>query len=160
MTASTAGLTDLLKKDNPWKWTPEHQKMFEEIKTKMTSAPCLGVPRPLGEFLLVTDASNVGGGGSFFQWQSLTGEERNAIPHETIVTGVLPNGVLRKENDLSMLILVPLGHWNWKWSGARSRYATYEQELLAGILVLSGQSRIFNRNKIAWLCDQKAVESF
>ena len=38
--------------------------------------------------------------------------------------------------------LVPLGHWNWKSNQAQSNYSTYDHELLAGLLVLSSQSRL------------------
>ena len=52
-----------------------------------------------------------------------------------------------------------LGHWNWRWNQARSSYSTYDQELLAGMLVLSLQSRLLGSNPIVWLCDQKPVKS-
>ena len=55
---------------------------------------------------------------------------------------------------------MPLGHWNWKWNQARSNYSTYDQELLAGMLVLSSQSRLLGSNPIVWLCDQEPVNSF
>ena len=54
---------------------------------------------------------------------------------------------------------MPLGHWNWKWNQARSNYSTYDQELLAGMLVLSSQSRLLGSNPIVWLCDQEPVKS-
>ena len=41
----------------------------------MAKAKCLGVPRAQGEIILVTNASNVGGGGRLFQWQALENEE-------------------------------------------------------------------------------------
>ena len=41
----------------------------------MANAKCLGVPRAEGEIFLVTDASNMGGGGTLFQWQALEKEE-------------------------------------------------------------------------------------
>ena len=41
----------------------------------MASAKCLGVPRARGETIPVTDASNVGGGGTLFQLQALEKEE-------------------------------------------------------------------------------------
>ena len=44
----------------------------------MGNAKCLGVPRVLGEIILVTDASNVGGGGTLFRWQALEKEEFNS----------------------------------------------------------------------------------
>ena len=57
-------------------------------------------------------------------------------------------------------VLVPLGHWNWKWNQARGNYSTYEQELLAGVLVLSSQARLLKRNPVVWLCDQEPVGTF
>ena len=56
--------------------------------------------------------------------------------------------------------LVPLGHWNWKSNQARSNYSTYDQEILAGMLVLSFQSRLIGTNPIVWLCDQEPVKTF
>ena len=55
---------------------------------------------------------------------------------------------------------MPLGHWNWNWNQARSYYSTCDQELLAGMLVLSSQSRLLGSNPIVWLCDQEPVKSF
>ena len=54
---------------------------------------------------------------------------------------------------------MPLGHWNWEWNQARSNYSTYDQELLAGMLVLSSQSGLLGSNPIVWLCDQGPVKS-
>ena len=45
--------------------------MFDELKDKVANAKCLGVLRAQGEIIPVTDASNVGGGGTLFQWQAL-----------------------------------------------------------------------------------------
>ena len=56
--------------------------------------------------------------------------------------------------------LVPLGCWNWKWNPARSHYSTYEQELLAGVLVIAAQSRIIHDLPLCWLCDQEATKHF
>ena len=41
----------------------------------MANAKCLCVPRAQGENIPVTDAGNVGGGGTLFQWQALEKEE-------------------------------------------------------------------------------------
>ena len=54
---------------------------------------------------------------------------------------------------------MPLGHWNWKWNRARSNYSTYNQELLAGMLVLPSQSRLLGSNAIVCLCDREPVKS-
>ena len=55
---------------------------------------------------------------------------------------------------------MPLCHWNWKWNQARSNYSTYDQDLLAGMLVLSSWSEPLGSNPIVWLCDQEPVKSF
>ena len=41
----------------------------------MANTKCLGVLRAQREIILLTDASNVGGGGTLFQWQALEKEE-------------------------------------------------------------------------------------
>ena len=56
--------------------------------------------------------------------------------------------------------LVPLGHWTWKSNQARSSYITYDQEFLAGMLVLCSQSRLLGTNPIVWVCDQEPVKTF
>ena len=66
-TYTSAVLTDLIKKSTTWRWGPQEQQAFDELKDKVANAKCLGVPRAQGEIILVTDASNVGGGGRWFQ---------------------------------------------------------------------------------------------
>ena len=39
-------------------------------------------------------------------------------------------------------------------------YSTYDQELLAGMLGLSPQSRLYGTNPIVWLCYQEPVKTF
>ena len=56
-------------------------------------------------------------------------------------TGLNRDGSLKHDHPSSEWQLVPLGHWNWKWNQARSNYSIYDQELLAGMPVLSSQSR-------------------
>ena len=158
-TATSAELSDLTKKNSKWEWTDRHQKLFDELKEKMASLDCLGTPRALGEFLTVTDACQVGGGATLFQWQWLCTEEVQALP-DGLVTGVNRDGTLKTNNPGAQWVLVPIGHWNWKWNDTRRRYGTYEQELLAGVLVLASQTRLLNGNRVVWLCDQKAVETF
>ena len=61
-TYSSAPLTDLIKKATPWRWTAREEECFQELKKKIASSKCLGVPRPKSEIVLITDASDVGGG--------------------------------------------------------------------------------------------------
>ena len=67
---------------------------------------------------------------------------------------------MKSDYDSQEWRLVPLGDWNWKWNAARSHYHTYEQEMLAGVLVLASQHRILGTNPITWLCDQDSVKYF
>ena len=56
--------------------------------------------------------------------------------------------------------MVPLGHWNWTWNSARSNYSVYEGELLAGVLLLSLQTRLLADNLVVWLSDQASTSIF
>ena len=55
---------------------------------------------------------------------------------------------------------MPLGHWNSKWNEARGNYSTYEQDLLARMLVLSSQAGLLGINPVVGLCDQEPVRTF
>ena len=57
-----------------WRWGPQEQQRFDELKDKVANTKCLGVPKAQGEITMVTDACNVGGGGTLFQWQALQGD--------------------------------------------------------------------------------------
>ena len=63
-TESSACLTDLTKKGVKWEWTTHHQEKFEELKQKLSDVKCLGVPKNEGEVVVITDASDTGGGAS------------------------------------------------------------------------------------------------
>ena len=70
------------------------------------------------------------------------------------------DGTLNHTYGEGEYVLVPLGHYNWKWNPTRARYDTYELELLSGVLTLASQVRILGHLPIVWLCDQKATETF
>ena len=157
-TYSSAPLTDLIKKTTPWRWTAREEECFQELKKKIASSNCLGVTRPKGEIVLITDASDVGGGGTIYQWQELNPAELTHCHYPT--NGLNRDGSLKHDYPTSEWRLVPLGHWNWIWNQARFNYSTYDQELLAGMLVLSSQSRLLGSIPIVWLCDEEPVKSF
>ena len=71
-TYSSAPLTDLIKKTTPWRWTAREEECFQELKKKIASSNCLGLPRPKGEIVLITDASDVGGPERSTNGRSLT----------------------------------------------------------------------------------------
>ena len=130
-TYSSAPLTDLIKKTTPSRWTAREEECFQALKKKIASSNCLGVPRPKGEIVLITDASDVGGGGTIYQWQDLNAAELTHCHYRT--SGLNRDGLLKHDYPTSEWRLVPLGHWNWKWNQARSNYSTYDQELLSGM---------------------------
>ena len=74
-TYTSSILTDVIKKSTTWRSGPQEQQGFDELENKVANAKCLGVPRAQGEMIVVTDGSNVGGGGTLFQWQALEEEE-------------------------------------------------------------------------------------
>ena len=66
-TYSSAPLTDLIKKTTSWRWTAREEECLQELKKKIASSNSLRVPRPKDEIVLITDASEVGGGGTIYQ---------------------------------------------------------------------------------------------
>ena len=115
-TYTSAILTDLIKKTTTWRWGPQEQQAFDELKDKAANAKCLGVPRAQGEIILVTDASNVGGGGTLFQWRALEKEEFDSAIFQWGTDGLNRDGTPKHSYPDDKWVLVPLGHWNWKWN--------------------------------------------
>ena len=77
-------LTDLIRKTTTWRWGPHEQQAFDELKDKVANAKWLGVPRPQGENILVTDVSNVGevercSSGKHWRRRSSTGPFPNGV---------------------------------------------------------------------------------
>ena len=53
-------MTQLLKKDEKFKWTAKCDKSFEELKKKLVSAPVLILPDQTKDFQVYCDASRQG----------------------------------------------------------------------------------------------------
>ncbi|CAI5484512.1 unnamed protein product [Closterium sp. Yama58-4] len=53
-----APLTDLLKKDTPFKWDTPHQQAMEQLQTALTTAPVLILPDPDKDYVVEADASD------------------------------------------------------------------------------------------------------
>jgi len=65
----TARPLNKLKSKKEWKWEEEHQKVFEELKEKITSQSVLSLPRREGKFRVETDALGHAIGGVLSQEQ-------------------------------------------------------------------------------------------
>src|SRR3954466_10865230 len=53
-------LTELLKKDKKFQWTPKCKESFQELKRRLTSAPILAPPDTKQDFEIYCDASRQG----------------------------------------------------------------------------------------------------
>ena len=84
----------------------------------MSSTNCLGVPRSKGKTILVTDACDVGGGGTLYQWQELIPTELSHCQFQT--SDLNRDDTLKHDYPANEWRLVPLGHWNRKWNQACS----------------------------------------
>lgn len=67
-------LTQLLKKDEIWKWGPEQEKAFVTLKEELCKEPILAFPDFSKQFMLTTDASGFAIGG-------ILSQERNKKEH-------------------------------------------------------------------------------
>ena len=63
-------MTRLTEEGRRFNWEKDCQTAFEQLKHFLTSAPILSYPLPEGNFVLDTDASNVGIGGVLSQVQN------------------------------------------------------------------------------------------
>ena len=159
-------LTDLLKKGRQWVWGEKEEKLVEELKEKLWRLTKLGSPKIDGEIVMMTDYSDFQGGATIFQWQKVDPEvfrlmQKTDQPktQEYCTQGVNQDGTLQ-HNYPQGFHLVPLGYFSWKWNETRTRYHTYEKELLAGILAIAINFRILAALPIIWFCDNQATRSF
>ena len=58
---------DLLHENNPWKWTDEHESLFQKLKMSLTSETELTIPNTKHPFFITVDASLIGLGAVLFQ---------------------------------------------------------------------------------------------
>jgi hypothetical protein len=96
-----APLTDLTHKDTPYSWTTQTQEAFNNLKTRMTSAPVLCIPEPECPFTVMTDASDFAVGAVLTQDQGngpqpvaftsrkMNPHERNYAAHEKETLAVM-----------------------------------------------------------------------
>ena len=58
---------DLLHENTPWKWTDEHESLFQKLKMSLTSETELTIPNTKHPFFITVDASLFGLGAVLFQ---------------------------------------------------------------------------------------------
>ena len=132
---ATYKLSELLRKNKKWKWQEDHEEAFQRLKKAVEGATDVHIPVANRPMVLFTDASEDGGGGLLLQAQvdPKTKQDR----------------------------MVFLGHWGWKWTGARQRYPMFEKELLSGVLLIASQAEVIRQaSTLHWMCDAAAVVDF
>src|SRR3954464_2826094 len=76
-------LTELLKKDKKFVWTPKCEESFQELKRRFTSAPVLAPPDPKMDFGIYCDASRQGLGCILMQDRNVVAYASRLLhPHE------------------------------------------------------------------------------
>ena len=55
-----APLTSLTKKDLKFEWKDRHERAFQELKKRLTTAPVLTIPQSGEKFTIYSDASHQG----------------------------------------------------------------------------------------------------
>ena len=58
---------DLLHENTPWKWTDEHESLFQKLEKSLTSETELTIPNTKHPFFITVDASLIGLGAVLFQ---------------------------------------------------------------------------------------------
>ena len=58
---------DLSHENTPWKWTDEHESLFQKLKMSLTSGTELTIPNTKHPFFITVDASLIGLGAVLFQ---------------------------------------------------------------------------------------------
>ena len=72
----TAPITELLKKDQIFEWTEEHDQALSRLKEAIAKDITLALPDFTKDFIIYSDASQTGVGGMLAQRDDVTGELR------------------------------------------------------------------------------------
>ena len=92
-----APLTNLLKKDTPWEWSPKCEEAFHTLKRVVTEGPVLSLPDYSKPFEVHTDASDFAIGGVLmqgehsvaFESRKLNDTERRYPVHEKEMAAII-----------------------------------------------------------------------
>lgn len=101
----SAPITDLLKKGTKFKWSPEAQDSFEQIKKLLSTAPILITPDYTKPFFIRCDASTEGVGGVLFQVDDDKNERPIAYVSQKL-RGAQRNYTVSEQECLAALVCV------------------------------------------------------
>jgi hypothetical protein len=96
-------LTDLLKKNEPFVWTSDHQQAFDSLKQALLAAPVLALPNFDKPFVVETDASDRGIGAVLMQ-------DHHPLAYLSRALGPRLRGLSTYEKE-SLAILLAVDRW-------------------------------------------------
>jgi len=82
--AIAAPLYNLTRKESDFRWTPECQDAFDELRRRLFEGPVLALPSDVGTYVLDTDASDFGLGAILSQRQ---GDQEKVIAYSSRTLG-------------------------------------------------------------------------
>ncbi|CAK9821240.1 Retrovirus-related Pol polyprotein from transposon 17.6 [Anthophora retusa] len=116
-------LTDLTKKDTPFRWTEKEQNSFDTLKEKLCSSPVLKFPNFNEQFVLTTDASNEGLGAilsqgghpCFYISRTLNPPEKNYSTTEKELLAIVWSIRRLRQYLLGRRFIIQTDHQALKW---------------------------------------------
>ncbi|CAI5468601.1 unnamed protein product [Closterium sp. Yama58-4] len=115
-----APLTDLLKKDTPFKWDTPHQQAMEQLQTALTTAPVLILPDPEKDYVVEADASDQAVGAVLMQ------DHRNGLQPIAYLSKKLHGAELNYpiHDKEALAIVVAFKAWRCYLEGAKTTVYT------------------------------------
>ena len=128
------------------------------MKKKVSSTNCRGVPRPQGEIIYVTDACDVGGGGTLYQWQELKPAELFHCQFQT--SGLNRDGTLKHDYPANEWRLVSLCTGTGSGIKHNPTAVPTTRNFWLGRLCFLPSRVCLALGPFVWLCDQDPVKTF
>ncbi|GJP69601.1 hypothetical protein CLOP_g593 [Closterium sp. NIES-67] len=113
-------LTNLLKKNTPYKWEPQHQEAVEQLKQALTSAPVFILPDPERDYVIEADASDQAVGAVLMQDQG-NGLQPIAYLSKKIHGAELNYPIYDKE---TLAIIIAFKTWRCHLEGRKTTFYT------------------------------------
>ena len=123
-------LTSLFKKNAAWVWSPDRSSAFEQLKSLLSSAPCLAIPDPAKDYFLDVDASDSAVGACLSQRSSAAADSP----------------------------LRPVYFFSRVLRGAECRYPVREKELLAVVSALKAWRHVVFGLSVTVRSDHKSLQ--
>ncbi|GJP61565.1 hypothetical protein CLOP_g18709, partial [Closterium sp. NIES-67] len=137
-----APLTNLLKKNTPYKWEPKHQEAVEQLKQALTSAPVHILPDPERDYVIEADASDQAVGAVLMQDQG-NGLQPIAFLSKKLDGADLNYPIHDKE---ALAIIIAFKAWRCYLEGRRTTVYTDH----CSLKYLKTQPNLFRR-QVRWI---------